>query len=96
MRQAQQGTFPRVLSPFSPGFPPSFTVGGAKREQEIIDGSLKSPFPHTAYLQSSPEQAAGVGLRTRASHQNQGPGTEKSTQRRAVQTRGSAAWTALS
>lgn len=48
MRQAQQGTFPRVFSPLFHGFPPSFSVGGAK-STGIIDGSLKFCFLQTAY-----------------------------------------------
>lgn len=59
MRQAQQGTFPRVFSPLFHGFPPSFSVGGAK-SMGIIDGSLKPCFLQTAYsalrVQPSPNR----------------------------------------
>lgn len=47
MRQARQGTFPRVFSPLLMVFLPPF-CGGAK-STGIIDGSLKPSFPQTAY-----------------------------------------------
>lgn len=64
MRQAQQGTFPRVFSPLFHGFPPSFSGGGGSRGAKItgiIDGSLKPCSLQTAYLAllgpASPKQA---------------------------------------